>query len=86
MKLIHQAYERFKLYKANPCDVGAHPTLYPIQRALQRLASDCPCCNGARIIAAAAAGAIAPLTTLTVLCVLVSALAVIPTKTGHEEV
>lgn len=42
--------------KYNPCDMDSHPALAPIGNFFAKLASDCPCCNGARIVAAALLG------------------------------
>lgn len=64
---LHAIYEEYRLYRANPCDVGAHPVLYPIQRGLIALSTDCPCCNGVRILAVAIVAAVAPLYALSFL-------------------
>lgn len=50
-------YEKWKLYKANPCDYDAFCVLQPVGRVLARLTTRCPCCNGARILAAGLFGA-----------------------------
>lgn len=60
-------YEVRQGYRVNPCDVGAHPALRPIGRALAGLVTHCPCCSGARVLVAAIAGALAPLPTLAIL-------------------
>lgn len=59
-KLVAHAadlYERFKLYKANPCDVDACAPLKRAGRVLAALTTHCPCCTGARIAAAFILGA-----------------------------
>lgn len=40
----------------NPCDMDSHPALAPIGNFFAWLASDCPCCSGARIAGAAVLG------------------------------
>jgi hypothetical protein len=46
-------YERYHLYRLNPCDLDAAPVLKPFGQALvavQRVfTTNCPCCTGARI-------------------------------------
>ena len=81
-------YERAKLYRANPCDVDAHPILRPIQRGLAGLASACPCCSGARILFVAALAAAFPAATLTAITLLAiyKAAAHQHTEDTHEEV
>lgn len=66
---FHDLYEHptLKPYRLNPCDVGAHPALQPLGRALAAIGSLCPCCSGARVIAAAALGAAFPTATLVAL-------------------
>jgi len=60
-------YENKKLYKANPCDAWATPVLRPFGRAVGRLAGDCQCCAGARLVAAAVLAALYPTETLLVI-------------------
>lgn len=43
-------------YLLNPCDVDRLPFLAPIGDAVAKLAVECPCCNGFRIIIALAIG------------------------------
>jgi hypothetical protein len=57
-------YETKKLYVANPCDAWAAPVLRPFGRAVGRLAGDCSCCSGARLVAAAVLAAAYPTATL----------------------
>ena len=84
---LHAIYEDYRLYRANPCDVGAHPVLHPIQRGLIALATDCPCCNGARILAVAIAAAVAPLYTLPFLAgVIIAGVFNSQPEEKHEEV
>ncbi len=84
---LHALYEEYRLYRANPCDVGAHPILRPIQRGLIALATDCPCCNGARIIAVAIAAAVAPLYALSFLAgVIIAGAFGHSSEEDHEEV
>ena len=88
---LHAIYEDYRLYRANPCDVGAHPILHPIlhpiQRGLIALATDCPCCNGARIIAVAIAAAVAPLYALSFLAgVIIAGAFDHSSEEDHEEV
>lgn len=61
--MIGELYERYKAYRSNPCDVDAFAALKPFGRALARFSTYCPCCNGFRILAAAASGAAFPLAT-----------------------
>lgn len=60
-------YEKWKLYKANPCDYDAFCVLKPIGRVLARLTTRCPCCNGFRVLAAGLLGAFAGLWVLALL-------------------
>lgn len=53
-------YETAKLYKANPCDVGCFGWLAPLGWALSKMAVECPCCSGTRVIVLAVAVAVAP--------------------------
>jgi hypothetical protein len=76
-KLI-DLYEDKKLYKANPCDAWASPLLRPLGRAVARLASDCRCCSGARLVTAAALAALFPTATILVIC------AALVLMTAHE--
>jgi hypothetical protein len=42
-------YERLKLYKLSPCDIGAFPPLRALGKFLVRLTqTECPCCTAAR--------------------------------------
>lgn len=54
--MLRQMYEKHRLYRANPCDMDGHPTLKPIDKALQALTSGCRCCDGARILIALGVG------------------------------
>lgn len=85
--MIGELYERYKAYKLNPCDTWAFGVLKPFGRALERFSSPCPCCNGARTLAAAAAGALFPLATGIVLGVLYMAFLTIEVwaPTGDDE-
>jgi hypothetical protein len=76
-KLI-DLYEDKKLYKANPCDAWATTVLRPFGRALARLAGDCSCCAGARLVTAAALAALFPTATILVIC------AALVLMTAHE--
>ncbi len=49
---IKALYEEKKLYRFNPCDVDAFQFLQAYARTLESLTTQCPCCNGARIVAA----------------------------------
>jgi hypothetical protein len=53
-------YEKYKLYRFNPCDVGAFPVVKFIGRVLSSFATQCPCCNGARILFALSLGILEP--------------------------
>jgi hypothetical protein len=57
-------YEEKKLYRFNPCDVDAFKFLQAYARALESLTSQCPCCNGARIVVAIVAAYWFPQATL----------------------
>lgn len=84
---LHAIYEDYRLYRANPCDVDAHPILHPIRRGLIALAIDCPCCNGARIIAVAIVAAVAPLYALSFLAgVIIAGAFDHSSEEDHEEV
>ena len=61
------AYERYKLYVANPCDFGAHPKLKALGQAIATVASDCKCCSGARALVLAGVAALWPPTLLFVI-------------------
>lgn len=65
--MINALYERLKAYYLNPCDAWAIHPLKPFGRALEGLTTYCYCCNGARIAAAAVAGAYFPTITGVVL-------------------
>jgi hypothetical protein len=54
--MLKQMYERYRLFRANPCDVDGHSVIKPIGQALQALTSGCRCCDGARILLALGAG------------------------------
>ena len=85
--ILSTLYERAKLYRANPCDVDAHPILRPIQRGLAGLASACPCCSGARIVLVAATAAVSPAAAFTAITLLAIYKAVRrDTEDTHEEV
>jgi hypothetical protein len=43
-------------YRFNPCDMDRHPKLAPLGDFFAKLAVECPCCNGMRIIGAAILG------------------------------
>ena len=81
-------YERWGLYKANPCDVDAHPWLKPFGRAAAHLTSLCPCCTGVRILVAVAITAIWPVQVASGTAVLYAALVaketIRPTKEPQE--
>ena len=83
--ILSTLYERAKLYRANPCDVDAHPILRPIQRGLAGLASACPCCSGARIIFVAALAAASPAAAFAAITLLAIYKAA-HTEDTHEEV
>lgn len=40
-------------HRINPCDICRHPALAPLGDAVAKLSTDCPCCNGWRILGAA---------------------------------
>ena len=42
--------------RLNPCDYDSYPVLAPLGNALARVATSCPCCNGARILGALVLG------------------------------
>jgi hypothetical protein len=48
-------YERYKLYRLNPCDIDCMPVLKPFGLALEAVqnvfTTNCPCCTGMRIVA-----------------------------------
>lgn len=81
-------YERYKIYKANPCDRDAWPVLQPFGRALTRLAGLCPCCAGARLALAVTLTAICPTGTPIAIGVVYLALLITeivqPTKVENE--
>ena len=60
--MLAKLYEdqRLKLWRFNPCDMGAARALRPLGRALRHLASECQCCSGARVLTVALAGYFAP--------------------------
>ncbi len=78
-------YENKKLYKANPCDSWATPVLRPFGRAIGRLAGDCQCCAGARLVAAAALAAVYPTATLLVIGAAVVVLTVQEVDKGEPD-
>ena len=53
-ELFIALYEKFKLYKVNPCDTDAYPCLTPLGKffALFCYGTDCRCCLGFRTLAA----------------------------------
>jgi hypothetical protein len=59
--------KKLKLWRFNPCDAWAAPVFRPLGRALARLAGDCSCCAGARLVTAAALAALYPTATILVL-------------------
>jgi len=75
-KLWHYLYETKRGYRFNPCDVQAFAALQPLGRALASVAGRCPCCAGARLLAATTAAALAPGATLTAAGALLVALTV----------
>lgn len=40
-------------HRINPCDICRHPALAPLGDVVAKLATDCPCCNGWRMIGTA---------------------------------
>jgi hypothetical protein len=46
-------YERYKLYKLNPCDLDSFKVFKPLAKALMQVTAvfttQCSCCSGARI-------------------------------------
>ena len=57
---LHNIYERFSLYRGNPCDVDTHFTIRPLGYGLALLGTSCPCCSGARLLATAVFFTFAP--------------------------
>lgn len=45
--------------RLNPCDIARYGFLAPIGDVVAKLATDCNCCNGFRILIALAIGALA---------------------------
>lgn len=43
-------------FKVNPCDIDRMPFLAPVGDWLASWASECPCCNSARVVFAAISG------------------------------
>lgn len=59
-------YEKFKLYKLNPCDFDSwFKWLAP---GFEFLTTKCPCCTGARIVFVALLAAVFPVATISVIC------------------
>lgn len=75
-KFFHDLYEHptLKPYRLNPCDCGAFPVLQPLGRALSAFGSDCRCCAGTRVLAAATLGALWPIPTLVAFAAILVAL------------
>jgi hypothetical protein len=51
---MNSIYERYKLYRANPCDLDSWTIFKPLSRTLMRVTAafttQCSCCSGARIV------------------------------------
>jgi hypothetical protein len=50
----------FRPYRINPCDADAFAVLKPFGRAMGWFATQCPCCNGVRVVIALLIGLYAP--------------------------
>ena len=57
---LNQWYEKFHVYRGNPCDVDTHFTIRPLGYGLALLGTSCPCCSGARLLATAVFFTFAP--------------------------
>lgn len=57
---LNQWYEKFHVYRGNPCDVDTHFTIRPLGYGLALLGTSCPCCNGARLLGTAVFFTFAP--------------------------
>jgi hypothetical protein len=47
----------FRPYRINPCDADAFAAIKPFGRVIARLATQCQCCSGFRVLFAMLAGA-----------------------------
>lgn len=43
-------------HQLNPCDIDRYAVLAPVGDLIAKLATECPCCNGLRILTALAIG------------------------------